>query len=66
MEIKKTVNEQAKKLCTSNKPKSNLTIPVQRHYSIKLDIRKDFRPATDEEIKRFNMIKKRGDNNECI
>ena len=58
MEIKKIVNEQAKKPGTSNKPKSNVTIPVQRHYNIRLDIRKDFRPATYEEILLFNMIKK--------
>ena len=58
MEIKTVINEQAKKPVTSNRPKSNLTIPVQVHYSIKLDIRKDFRPATDAEIKRFNELEK--------
>lgn len=70
MEIEKIINEQAKKPVTSNAPKSNLTIPVQVHYSIKLDIRKDFRPVTEDDIKRFKelerMNKKRGDNNECI
>lgn len=58
MEIKKIVNEQAKKPGTSNRPKSNLTIPVQVHYNIKLDIRKDFRPATDDEIKRFKALER--------